>query len=123
MMTAKSWDSATDKLIELTESGRIRWEPAHQMPSASDHGNASELVGPAYVATVEEKRVAVYEYRYRLYTDADEWHWSTEIAVGFVDNNDQMEWEWPSPRRRSALLDAIRYQQSGAEQFLDRLLT
>jgi hypothetical protein len=122
MTTGTSWDAATDRVIELTESGEIRWQPLQRIPSASQHGNSSELIPPAFVAVVQEKRLAVYEYRFQFYTDADEWHWETEVAIVFVNEDDHIEWEWPSPRRRRALLEAIRYQHSGAESFLDKLL-
>lgn len=117
----KRWDEATEKLVQLTEFGEITWKAVDDVPCW--HGNDARLRGRAYLTTVQNRRIAVYEYEFRYYTDADEWHWETEVAIAFVDASYQPEWIWPSPRARWKLLDVIRYRMAKADRFFEEFLT
>jgi hypothetical protein len=110
---------AVEKLIELTRNGELRWRPSHEL---CRRRSGTNFFGPAYIADVDGKQVAVFEYRFQNFTDVDEWHWDTGVTVEFVDQNYETEWVWPSPPGRFALLDAVRYQASEADDFLNRFL-
>lgn len=120
--TTDRWELAVEKLADMTRRGELTWKPTRSItpPDAAD----ANLIGPAFVTCVNNKHIAVYEYRYKYFTGEDEWHWEPETAIQFVDSNTfATEWLWPSPRGREQLLDAIRYEHVGAGAFLDGLLS
>lgn len=116
------WEEAVAKLVRMTESGQISWQPTYKLHERRGHG--AEIVGPAYVADVQGKRVAVYEFGYDEdeSSDSSSADWDSGVAMEFVDENFETEWVWPASGERWALLEAIRYRASGADRFLDAFL-
>jgi hypothetical protein len=114
-----NWDAAIDKLAELTERGDLEWDTV-----VNFHGRGEEVaVPPVFEANVKGRKVRVYEYQYKHYTDADEWDWATELAIEFVDENGNLEYPWKGRLgSRLRLLDAIRYRTAQVGDFLEEFL-
>ena len=114
------WEAAVNKLVGMTEDGLLRWAPndllRHLRPDMA-------LIGDAYVATVNGKQVAIYEYRYKYFRDAKHRVWETGLRIEFITPNLEREWTWPATHSRFLLLETIRYGGSQANQFLERFLT
>jgi hypothetical protein len=119
---ADKWDDATRKLIELTKSGQLDWEPDDEIPERRKA--SSPTVGPAYVTELNGKRIAVYEARTVVWDDDGTMipYTGTHVVVEFVDEHGNSEWRWPSAKGKYELLELIRYQCSDAENFLAKLL-
>ncbi len=114
-----NWDSAIEKLIALTKDGELRWESNSDFRARGD----DEISGVAFEAEVKGRRILVYEYQYRHYTDVDEWDWATSIAIEFVDAHDNLEYSWQGRLgNRRQLLDAIRFQAANISDFLEEFL-
>jgi hypothetical protein len=114
------WDSAIEKLTELTEKGQLNWA---LIDDFSGRRSDEKPVLPAFRAEVQGRHVLVYEYEFKNYTDADEWEWDTGIAVEFVDGRNGLEYTWQGnewPRRR--LLETIRYRAANVGEFLEEFL-
>jgi hypothetical protein len=116
-MVELNWDPAVEKLIEHTLSNRITWNPHPGLSSQRD-----EVKGEVYTARVQERLVAVYEYRFRSYDDLDAWDWTDDVAIEFITHDGTLEWRWPQSAHRWRLLDSIRYQRSQAGSFLESFL-
>ncbi len=112
------WDQAVEKLVRLTEAGQLRWQETSIPLRPLMH----DFVGPVYVADVEGRRVAVYEYSF--FTDNDDFGKFVDrsIRIEFVDVDGKPMWTWPVSRGRSQLLDAIRYQSVNGDSFLGSFL-
>jgi hypothetical protein len=110
------WKLAIDKLRSMTEAQSLQWDKVYDLDR--DFRSAT-VIFPAFMTSTEGKRIAVYEYQFKSFTDEDAWHWSTEVAIEFVDSNDNVEFLWPSTGGRWQLLDAIRRQTSHVDKFLD----
>ena len=106
------WDDVVAKLARKTKQGLVDWERAKLRTPAG------EKQGIIYVAEVLGKRVAVYEYESRYWTDEDEFHWQSDVSIEFIDNEDRTEWRFPQTQGRWDLIDAIRYREAGAADFL-----
>ncbi len=115
------WNDATQRLIDKTDSGELTWVSNHEL--CQRRADESEFIGPAYLTEFGGKQIAVYEYRYKNYIDADEWFWDTGVSIEFVNSELETEWRWPSPTGRMMLLDSIRYKTANADTFLHQLLT
>ena len=114
-----NWDAAIEKLIAMTERGELEWEAIEDF----DGRGEDVAVRPAFDARVRGRKVRVYEYQYKHYTDSDEWTWTTEVAIEFVDEQGNFEYGWQGrfgTRRR--LLDAVRYRAAHVGEFLQEFL-
>jgi hypothetical protein len=111
------WEQVVSKLVDETKLGRVRW--ARSTPPRTAAG---ENVLVAYTAPVSGKTIACYEYDYRYYLDEDEFVTMSDVAIEFVDERGVTEWRFPQTPRRRELLDAIRYCDAGADDFLRSFL-
>jgi hypothetical protein len=114
------WDAAIEKLIALTEHDEIDWEPWDEFRGRGEDA----AVPPAFRTEVNGRNVAIYEYRFKYYTDSDEWEYHTDIAIEFIDPSGRLEYAWQgSPYARRRLLDAIRYRAAHVDDFLKEFLS
>lgn len=116
MNKTSKWSEVVAKLITQTQDGTCLWG---QYPLAQ----RENLVGEVYVASVDGKGIAVYEYRYQNYiSDFDSYAWTNDVAIEFVSPGGELVWRFPELPNRLELLEAVRFQVSGAESFLKRFL-
>ncbi|HTN00858.1 MAG TPA: hypothetical protein VL132_03225 [Planctomycetaceae bacterium] len=114
----QSWDIAVDKLIRLTEVGQLKWHEV-RLPLRP---LMQDFVGPQYVAEVEGKHIAVYEYSFPSESDEYGKVTSSMIRIEFVTSAGEPVWVWPVSKGRRQLLDAVRRQGTDANQFLEAFL-
>ena len=108
MMDKKdNWDEAARRLEEKTRNGEVEWKKAQLV-------FRDGVVGDIYETSINGKRLIIWEYRIQ-YSE-------TEVGIEFVDHEGKVEWTWPEVSSRWTLLDSIRYQLVGGEQFLKQLL-
>ena len=114
-----NWDAAIEKLITMTEQGELEWRTVVGFqPRGEDI-----LVPPAFEADVRGRRLRVYEYEFKHYTDADEYNWQTGVAIEFVNERGGLEYTWPGGYfYRSRLIAAIRFQAAHVGEFLQEFL-
>ena len=112
------WDKAVEKLIRLTEGGQLAWTEC-RLPLRP---LMQEYVGAQYVAEVEGRRVAVYEYAFPTESDDFGKYMDRSIGIEFIDQEGKPVWTWPVSQGRAQLLDAIRYQSVKGDSFLGSFL-
>ncbi len=142
MASENEWARATEKLVEITNSGSLNWQIHPNLREQRD-----DIQGDPYFALVQTRFIAVYEFRFKFYTDEDSWEFRNEVAVEFIEMGGKLEYRWPSTPKRSrstqrlfiemggkleyrwpstpkrwVLLDAIRCVVSRAPQFLKNFL-
>jgi hypothetical protein len=108
------WTDALEKIIILTKSGNLNWSKNQFLTSIRENDSVDII----YSTSVMNHIIIVYEYRYKKYSDEDNWDWDNEVAIEFVDLEGNLEWQWPTMPNRFNLIDAIRYNISGAGNFL-----
>jgi len=123
MPTESEWEQATQRLIDLTESGQLKWEVNAHIKSQREN-----VEGDVYLANVQGRFIAVYEYKYQYYDEESSsgtsgWEMRNEVAIEFVDAIGVLQYRWPAVPGRWRLLDAIRCLVSGAQAFLKTFLT
>jgi hypothetical protein len=118
MPKVEQWARAAEKLIQLTEDGKLNWI-TNRFPAILREDILGETI---YSASVQGRWIAVYEYRYKDFSDSEEFSWCNDIAIEFVDFNGGLEWRWPTVHNRVQLLDAIRAKVCGANDFLKQFL-
>ena len=113
------WTDALAKLIKKTEAGEVKWGPS-PLPALI---REDAVGGVIYFTAIQGRGLIVYEYTYKSYSvDVDSWIDDREVSIEFVDTAGNLQWRWPKLDQRSQLLDAIRYQLAGANEFLERFL-
>lgn len=113
MSEDRDWGRAIERLEELTRAGSLAWTPRSL--------SRDDIVGDAHVAAYDDKLIAVYEYR-RKQDPLGVIRPVKDVAIEFISDDGNIQWTWPQSPHRWALLNAIRYQLSRADQFYDRLL-
>jgi len=112
MTDKERWEQAIARLVEMTRDDALTWQRSIDV-------KRSDATGDVYEASIQGRRVVVWEYRFRSY---DEPQAEEDIAIEFVDMMGKTEWRWPEAPSRWSLLDAIRYQLAGAGDFLKHFL-
>lgn len=125
MSDREKWDRAVQKLIVMTDEGKLNWT---EDPFVQErHSDAFELIGKAYTTAVAGRPVSVFEYAFgdRVIPDikrSDTWDdVETDVAIEFAVGRDLI-WRWPQTLHRWELLETIRGQYAGASDFLDTFL-
>jgi len=113
----RKWSRFVEKLHADTLQRRIEWQ------DITNHVERDNLDGPVFLAQIlPEKYVVVYQYRYQYWTDEDQFFWETETAIELADAGGQCLWRLPGVRGRAALLDAVCYVVSDAEDTFNEYL-
>jgi hypothetical protein len=116
MATEKQWTDAARRLLDMTKDGAIAWK---------DHNGASrpEAIGPVHTTEALNRVIAVYEFEYPHYDpDTDTSAPTRDVAIEFVTSNGELEYRWPKTAFHWALLDAVRFNVSNVQNFLDEFL-
>lgn len=111
---SSEWNTAVERVLAMTQRDEITWIKSSVA--------REDVVGNAYETIVLGRRVLVWEYSFRRYTDEDMWTLDNEVAIEFVDPLGVCEWRWPETPARWKLLDAVRAQLANAKGFLRALL-
>lgn len=120
MSGREKWDHAVQKLITLTNKGELEW---HQDLEAQQRGHSDvRPVGAAYCTVVAKRSLRVYEYAYDddSSSSGDEEE-TTDVAIEFT-NGPEVLWRWPQTLHRWELLETVRGQVAGADEFLEQFL-
>ncbi len=118
MSDREKWDHAVQKLIALTDNGKLKW--SEDLFAEKRQRGDTEIIGAAYCTTVSQRAVAVYEFRYGGSTSGDEEE-TTDVAIEFT-NGPKLLWRWPQTLHRWELLETVRGQVVGADEFLETFL-
>lgn len=124
------WVKAVEKLYELTEAGRLHWEKV-------DTFTATPMpVGQVFSASVFGRRVVVYETRrtlrlpppvatdslFNFFPKPPVPTTEAVIAIQFVDDQWQPQWQWPGASEAWKLWNSIKFQVAAGPGFLEALL-
>jgi hypothetical protein len=113
---------AVTKLIQLTQEGAIRWTLSKENRKITQ--GTENVVDLAYITVYEGQRLRLYELKYRDYFDEFQFTWGSQATLELIDDQGNAEWTFPPNNRAiSDLLEAVQYQTSGVDEFIDRLLS
>ncbi|MFA5192384.1 MAG: hypothetical protein WC740_16890 [Verrucomicrobiia bacterium] len=108
---------AVTKLNELTQDKQLKWEKEDDTNSIT-YGTEN-IVDVAYYAVCGDRRLRLYELKYRDYPDAP---WETMTVLEFVDSHNKSEWVFPENPATRHLLESVRYNTSKVDDFINELL-
>lgn len=106
------WETIVAKLVEETIAGQITWSAQTAKDAAPPLANDG-VKGPVYEAVISGKKLRVYGYEYRTYTDEDDWYMSSEVGIELV--NGPTVWQLPATEKRRLLLDELERHLTGAD--------
>lgn len=135
MPSAKNkWIDATAKLLELTQQGRLVWDP--QKPPDYLNSQADRRVDVVYKTEYKDKVLRLYELRYKVerpdysaITSASIFdyqreypYWTKRTVLELLDQDGLSPWAFPDTSVLDDLLASVRYQVSGVKSFMDEIL-
>ncbi|MEX2218372.1 MAG: hypothetical protein WD749_06385 [Phycisphaerales bacterium] len=118
MSDAQQWSEVVRKLAQQTEHGELRWTLVKHVPDAA----GERQVGPAYMATVGDRLIRVYEYEWQTSSDGETFYPLRDVHIEFVNREGQSLWSFPPTDERWKLWNAIRYRAVNADQFIEGFL-
>jgi hypothetical protein len=112
---------AIAKLIELTQDGTLKWTVSRETKELTK--GTDNVIDLAYLAQEEVRQLRLYELKYKDYLDEFNFNWGNQPVLEIVDDLGHAAWTFPHNRALADLLEAVRYQTSGVDEFIDRLLS
>lgn len=107
-------------LLKLTQEGTLIWTATEPSPDITDGGN--NVVKVMYVTRKDDRALRLYHYRFRSYTDEDEWHWDDNLALEVSDPQGISWWRFPGNRVIWDLLEAVKFKTTKVDEFIDKLI-
>src|SRR2546426_10971871 len=127
------WIDATAKLLELTQEGRLIWDP-HEPPDYLN-SQADKQVDVVYKTLYKDRMLRLYELRFKvdkpdLYRGAASIfdyerefpYWTKRTVLELLDQNGLSPWAFPQTAVLDDLLESVRYHVSGVKNFMDEIL-
>jgi hypothetical protein len=109
------------KLEDLTKSGKLEWEKGGET-SRYRRFDRDRVVGTPFFTDYEGKHIALYEIRFPTYDEDDNPYTRYATVIEFVEPSGQVSFTWPISEEADDLLETVRFQQSGASEFLDKIV-
>ncbi len=119
MATNREYTQLVSKLTELTQSKQIEWNRNASPASLQSPDNKVDIV---YVTDFKDKKLRLYEERYKYFTDEDEFHWADRVILEFIDQFNRHVWQFPEIRTIWDLLRAVKYEEAGVDSFIKQIL-
>lgn len=117
----KKWVAVVAKLNRLTQEEELVWERM-DIPTDLQTGS-NDLISSFYGTNFHGRNIGIYEERYRDYIpDFDTFVWDSRIVLAFFTEDWQRELAFPGASGTIELMDAVRHQTAGVEEFLDEVL-
>lgn len=116
-------EKVIQRLLKQTQQGEIDWKrrsPAPYFPYLIEATN--DKVDVVYYAEVNGQNLALYEERYRYFTDEDTFYWSTRICLDVVSSMGERLWQFPSSIYLNDLLAAAAYKAANVPKILEDLM-
>ena len=127
------WIDAVGKLLQITQQGTLKWDPAKPPAYLSSEARDSR-VDVVYETEYKDRTLRLYEKRYQVQKpnplfsatsvfDQREYpYWTSKTVLELLDENELSPWAFPNSQVLDDLLDAVRYQVSGVRDFLNDIL-
>lgn len=111
-------DNLITQLLRSTLSNNIQWKIT-DAPKSLTHATEN-YVSRFFETTFNGTRIGIYEYRYRYFTDYDQFHWSESLGICIIHEPDSVVWkiEEYSPSLRD-LFQIASEQASGLDSLLN----
>ena len=107
-------------LLKQTQQGAINWDrvsPYRYMTEATN-----DKVDVVYVTELNGQHLALYEERYRAYTDEDSFYWTARRCLDVVSPDGERLWQFPSSIYLYDLLDAAAYKAANVPKIFEDLM-
>lgn len=117
MNTIDKLERLISNLLQSTLNNSIVWRI--EAPPAALIENTDSSFPLFLITTYKDKKIGLYEQRYKYYMDEDAWCWATEFGLCvFTNNYISYKYEKSSPALKSLFLKASE-QASGIDDLLN----
>jgi hypothetical protein len=127
------WVEAITKLIKYTQEGKIKWLPGSH---DKEIGRDDLRMESVFITKYKDSTLRLYKYSFKVEEPGllDSFstvfsikkltypYWTSSIALEFIGENGKNLWTFPSNNALNDLLEAVRYQVAGVDDFLNDIL-
>jgi hypothetical protein len=123
------WGEFIEKLDELTRDGVLQW--TSKRPPEILRNDPARLVSITFETEHKDRKLRLYEARVsigrplidplRSLTGQENSPWRTDIVLEILDKNGA-SWEFPEIEGLSDLLEAVKYQVAGVNEYVEAVL-
>jgi hypothetical protein len=110
---------AVTKILRQTLSKELVWAADLRKTPL---GAEEYIIGKTYMTQVLDKIVRIFKYKYKYFTDEDEFTWVEGHKLQFTDYKGNPEWEFPYSNAVHDLYEAVSFQTTEVKEFLDKWL-
>lgn len=134
---SKKWVEVTAKLIQLTQSGSLKWSLATGDFSVAGYDGSDS----AFIASYKNKILRIYRLTYKvedpgpgafstasikiseLVLGVKKYpYWTSMVRLEFVNSDGKTLWTFPDTNALEDLYSSVQYQVAGVTEFLDDIL-
>jgi hypothetical protein len=119
-MSDSDFTKAISKINRETNEGKTKWNSSNSRPQSLPEGE--DLSGPVYTCKVLDRFLRLYRFRAKHYFDEDEFAWTENLRLEFIDKNGNAIWTFPYNNATSDLYDTVQYQLANVRGFLEDFL-
>jgi hypothetical protein len=112
------------KLLKETQKGELAWKRCNPESGFSYLFRATDdQVDAVFYAEKSGQHLALYEQKYRHFTDEDVFFWSSRYCLDVVSSSGEMLWQFPGSQYLSDLYSAAQYSAANVPSILDALMS
>ncbi|MNF54657.1 hypothetical protein D3C76_774770 [compost metagenome] len=105
------------RLIEETVRGRVVWRIA-DVPETITLGT-NDIFTLFVETNFRDTRFAMYEVRYKHYTDEYDYYWNEKVILAILDSEDRVLWPISGTPEIYELFADVRQKVAGVDQLLN----
>ncbi|MDI1313230.1 hypothetical protein [Prosthecobacter sp.] len=116
-------EKVIQRLLKQTQQGEINWtrvSAESRFPYLTQATN--DVVDVVFTAEVNGRNLALYEERYKAYTDEDSFYWTARRCMDVVSPKGEKLWQFPTSAYLNDLLDAAAYKSADVPNILMDLM-
>lgn len=116
-MNDSRFSNMVARLIEETARGRMSWHLSNPPRNITD--GTEDLVNLYFEGRFKGTPFAIYEIRYKSFTDEDSFYWASTVVLSILDEGDRVLWSQNNYKEINELYDDVRRKASGVDRLLD----
>ncbi len=109
------------KLIQETQRGTIIWQPKKDQKIILPFDG--EVIGKVYLTQYKGTNFRMFRFRYKDFeSDLLTYYYDSAIRLEILDENGDLDWDFPSDNSLNDLYETVRYKVAGVNKLIDNIL-
>ncbi len=120
MIEENKISAALSKINRDTREAKLVWKTI-KLFSNSQLGLAEEIVGKIYSTEFNNRKILLFKVNKKVQTDEFEFNWIPSYKLVVVDQNYNIDWEFPQHRGIADLYETVSYKLADMDSFFNSI--